>query len=1324
MGLSRIILFSLILLNSTWLCAQKEFTVKEIGTPFIRNYSPAEYGGQYQIWSIDKDSLGRMYFSVSGQLIRFDGANWETISNPDGYPMRSVFTAPNNEVYFGERNGFGHLEIDSTNSYVPRVLHSLLDAPIDKFGRVTFILNFENQVMFLSQSNLYAYSADKNSVSLIKNSGGFRSMSLIQNRLILAGSKRGLYEFKEGRLIPLPNNDELTNLKIGFVAPYSKGKLLLMSPQKGLFIYDYLNVNELNTPLRNDLIASNIYSALDIDGKYTSIGTTINGTFIIDRKGNLIQKLDKKNGLPSNTNFSQYLDDDGSLWIGTENGVSHVYLSSPMTMIGFDKGFEGSTWKIHEQNGYIYIAGQNGIFYKSPSTSWQSSNNNEYLVRLKDVDFSSWFFVTIGNDLFCATTGGLIQINKGESKFLSRKKVAFAYVLNDSSLIAIGLDEKHYFFHKKDGKWSFKNTLLGFEQYADFTYKTKEGKIWLSDSDRGLFSYSISSDYDSIISLRNYKQKHGLPAEKGIRVFPYAGAPVFATGKGVYRYDSQNDSFNKDPMFESLIGDNSVYRFREMSNGDLYHVGGSLGRAHLKKTGVKDFKIISAPFANTTAYNNEYVYSQSDSNLFIATRAGVLHYDPTKEFRSNSYQSIIASAHTTTDGDSLIFGGAGVKQNLYLAYHDNGLRFKFGSTSYDEHEKTAYAFYLKGFEETWSDWTTGAEKEYTNLTHGEYSFQVKSKNIYDEIGTTATFGFTILPPWYFTIYAYIGYFALFVLFVWSIVRLNSSRLIKEKKALEQVVTERTEEIRGQKNSIEKQAKKLQEMDHVKSRFFANISHELRTPITLINGPVEAMLKGEYGTVDKALLEGLNVVKNNGRSLSTLVNEILDLTKLEAGKLKLTENPVQLYSFMMELLAVYQEETKSRQIDLEVDFQYGKEVSLLLDELKFSKIINNLLSNAFKFIPDNGSIVLAVKEVNENLSIGIQDNGQGIHSDDITHVFERFYQSEQPESKAQGGTGIGLALSQELAKLHHGSISVASELGKGSEFTFTFPPKVIASNLTNIIDEEINVGIIKTNLEATVSKYIDIFEIDKPVLLLTEDHKEMREFIGQIVQPYFLVLEASNGIEALGILKSNRVDMIISDVMMPKMDGFELLEKIKSDESLKKISMIMLTARAAEEDKLFALTLGVDDYLTKPFSSEELLVRAKNILDNRIVRKLSESETSQASEDLPNVEVKFINDLRALIEKNISDSLLSVTYLASQVAMSERQLLRKLKNLTGFSPIQFIKEVKLQRAKKLLESNQVATVAEASYSVGIDKVDYFSSQYVSRFGKRPSESLSA
>ena len=526
-----------------------------------------------------------------------------------------------------------------------------------------------------------------------------------------------------------------------------------------------------------------------------------------------------------------------------------------------------------------------------------------------------------------------------------------------------------------------------------------------------------------------------------------------------------------------------------------------------------------------------------------------------------------------------------------------------------------------------------------------------------------------------------------------------------------------------RRKVAKTNDKLQAIDEVKSRFFANISHELRTPITLINGPIEAVIAGEYGKINTALTNQLTVVKNNGKNLLNLVNEILDLTKLEAGKLQLVENPVQIHSFLNELLAAYQSEIYDRNINFHFDYRYKKDTSISIDEVKFAKIINNLLSNAFKFTGDNSEISLCVKEENEKLIISVKDSGQGIHPDDIEHVFERFYQSAQSDTKASGGTGIGLALSQELAKLHKGSIRVSSELGLGSEFLFSFPLKEVSLDATEIVVEEFNGHIIKTNLDTAITKYVDIFEIEKPVLLLTEDHREMREFIASIVKPFFKVLEATNGLEALELLKGNTIDLIISDVMMPKMDGFELLENIKGNEKFKNISMIMLTARAAEEDKLFALTLGVDDYLTKPFSREELLARTKNILENKIVRKLAEQEMSLDLDSKNDVNTIFIKTLKILIENKIDNSLLSIPFLASELSLSERQLLRKTKILTGFTPVQFIKEIRLLKAKSLLENHQIDSVSEAAYKVGFDKVQYFSSQYINRFGKKPSDSFS-
>ncbi|MFY0605443.1 MAG: response regulator [Cyclobacteriaceae bacterium] len=510
--------------------------------------------------------------------------------------------------------------------------------------------------------------------------------------------------------------------------------------------------------------------------------------------------------------------------------------------------------------------------------------------------------------------------------------------------------------------------------------------------------------------------------------------------------------------------------------------------------------------------------------------------------------------------------------------------------------------------------------------------------------------------------------------------------------------------------------KLQALDKVKSRFFANISHELRTPITLINGPVERLVTDDQWSMPGAVRDQLQIVKNNGERLLMLVNEILDLTKLEAGKLELKENPLKLSIFMSELLAAYQNEVSSRNIQFRFENECSADLSILADEAKLAKIINNLLSNAFKFTSDGGEIIVKVAAVDEQLKIVVSDSGEGIHPDDVSRVFERFFQSGQASTKASGGTGIGLALSQELAKLHRGGIKVSSQLGKGSEFTLTIPLKEATVSIQDAVSESDEANQIVEILDQTIVKYQEVFKVEKPVLLLTEDHQEMREFVSTILSPFFEVKEASDGLQALDLLSTTKVDMIVSDVMMPRMDGFELLEKIKANDQTKNISMIMLTARAAEEDKLFALTLGVDDYLTKPFSRDELLVRARNILENRMVRERSD-------DDVSDVDSVFLNELRVMVEKHIRDSFLTVTYLASELAISERQLLRKIKAKTGLTPVQLIKEIRLHKAKKLLETSQVDSVSQAAYQVGFDQAEYFSKQFVLRFGKRPSAFIS-
>lgn len=554
-----------------------------------------------------------------------------------------------------------------------------------------------------------------------------------------------------------------------------------------------------------------------------------------------------------------------------------------------------------------------------------------------------------------------------------------------------------------------------------------------------------------------------------------------------------------------------------------------------------------------------------------------------------------------------------------LGVNESSLVFTYASNSITASDQVEYQTLLEGAEEYWSAWTIDEKKQFDRLPYGGYTFKVRARNRYGQESAGSELKFSIQTPWYLTVWAYLVYGLLLMVFIWRIVKFNTKRLEKEKRALELIVQERTQEIATRMIEVEsanvlikEQADRLQELDKVKSRFFANISHELRTPLTLINAPLESLIEsGKIG--DEEALEILGVARRNGDSLLSLVEEILDLTKLEAGKLQLIENPIRLSDFLEDTLMPYKQGFKNKSIDFNYNFEPQLDFTIQLDANHAGKIINNLLSNALKFTPAGGVISCEVRfktGISNRIEVLVSDTGEGIHPSDLPHVFDRFYQSEQPEKKAAGGTGIGLALAKELAHLFEGTITVESKLGIGSSFTFEFPYKEVTSEVVSISSNTAIKDVDKA-LRETVKRYSHKFEVGKPVLLVTEDHPEMRRFISQTLQPYFEIMQAENGKVALEVLKSERIDIVVSDVMMPVMDGFELLEAIKAEESLHEVSLIMLTARAEQEDKLFALTMGIDDYLTKPFNASEFLARVKNILENRIkiLRELKGLETN-------------------------------------------------------------------------------------------------------------------
>ncbi|WP_273276362.1 ATP-binding protein [Maribacter polysiphoniae] len=590
--------------------------------------------------------------------------------------------------------------------------------------------------------------------------------------------------------------------------------------------------------------------------------------------------------------------------------------------------------------------------------------------------------------------------------------------------------------------------------------------------------------------------------------------------------------------------------------------------------------------------------------------------------------------------------------------------------------------------------------------------------------------------------------------------ISIEKITAENQRLQNAVKQRTKELEQQatvleqanfdlKNSlkelqsknliIEEQKKALLQLDAAKTRFFANVSHELRTPLTLILSPLSTALNSPIlDDENKALI---SLAKEQANQLLGLVSEILDLTKLESGKMEVREEPTDVYQLMRRLISTFESYAKQKNINLIFEFAKNMPHGLMLDKLKVDRIFNNLISNALKFTPIDGTITVTIKDKIHDWRIEVSDNGKGIHPDDLPHLFDRFYQTNQLESPVEGGTGIGLSLAKELAEVMHGELSVNSTLGKGATFTLTLPKKEVIGYtddsmvIAPVVTNKISIDKLKINNPIQHDE-----ARNKPTILVIEDNYSLRSYLQFILSEDFDVLTAENGQEALLILEQipqgqkDTPDLIISDVMMPVMDGFKLLEALKTNENLWMIPVVMLTAKAEIEDRLTALRIGVDDYLIKPFEEAELFARIKNLLNNVKKRKNTtlkkqEANTIIASGMHPsNTSILCIPDqewlakLEEKVKSNIGDFNLSVDTLADELFISRAQFFRRVQVLTGMTPLQYIKEIRYDFARNLLETKNVRSVKAASHAIGIKKVQYFSEKYKKRFGKSPSEYL--
>lgn len=564
-------------------------------------------------------------------------------------------------------------------------------------------------------------------------------------------------------------------------------------------------------------------------------------------------------------------------------------------------------------------------------------------------------------------------------------------------------------------------------------------------------------------------------------------------------------------------------------------------------------------------------------------------------------------------------------------------------------------------------------------------------------------------------------FFLYTPFALFTVTLLITRLVRIQKV------EYEELINEQNKKLQDQSRELQKLNDIKSEFFANISHELRTPLTLVNGQLEILQMKALRPLEKE--ERVKKAMRNTRQLGQMIDDLLDLSRLELGTMKLSLQPVNLARYVNGVAASFQSLAESRGIALVIGSPKDVEdLEAMLDTRQFEKVLSNLLYNAFKFTPPGGLTSVKIEKATDQGHINVFNTGDAIPEQEIERLFDRFYQASNND--ANTGSGLGLAIAKEIVELHGGTIAAANVAG-GVLFTVTIPCSTQLPSQSEVApDDGQSREVSESDGVFEVARVIDSklpdMKSNKPVVLAVEDNMEMQAYVHEVLSDYFNLQDASNGKEALEKLITLKPDLILADVMMPEMNGFELLDKLKKSATHFDIPVMFLTALASHDDKMKGLRMGLDDYLVKPFDREELVIRATNLIHNlrrrvALARELEkEDEHENDASTVSAEDEKLIRKAQAFIESNISNKDLSVKTVAESLGMSERQLYRKTASIIGMTPGEYITEVKLQYARRLLVAGKITKLSQLTYELGYHNDSWLSSLFFQRFGKRPSD----
>jgi len=1298
----------------------------EAGLPFIQHYSPADYDALTQNWGCVQDSLGILYFANGGGVLIYNGVSWDLIELPKKSHTKCIAIDHKNRVYVGASGEFGYIEPDERGQYTYVSLSDMLPESDREFTTIWNVLSAEDGIYFRSSEAIYRWENEKLNVWKSEENE-FRFSFVVRGKFYVMHNSQGLMCMKNDRLELIPNGAFYLKKGVTVMLPFPDGKLLI-GTLKGFFIQSDTETIPFSNEAEDYLKESFPYGGIVLNDGSFAIATLNDGLVVIDQKGERKLLLDDSEYLGSLEVYSLFQDKSGILWACMGNGITKIEYPSPFTTFRHLNG-NFRAFALVRYKGDLYVGSDNGLFVLK-----QGKSGHAQFEQAFDMKDRIWDMLVFRDRLLVGGSGGIYEIKDGEKRRIPTENISkFKRSPFDENRIfltmALGFESIYF----EDGEWIREGPVMDIESDTYSILVEPSGSIWLETSEDWIWRIRFENEEKASAlespTLEKFGLEEGLPGERILLLNVNGG--VYATphqeGKLTYFYDREKGLFGVDTTLHTLFQtgnknlrlnyvdafENLLFTSYDDGGSPKNYIAWKQSDTEYEVEDLKEKRIAGQPQIVA-------LVEPEDRIIWYGGNDGVYRHDLNQKKLDNSESPALINK-VIYDTDSMLIGGPYHSARISLPYSNKSLRIAYGSSGYYDENAHLYQYHLKGFEDEWSDWTAETQKDYTNLSEGSYAFKVRSKNVFGQVSPETGFAFEILPPWHRSWWAWFLYVLIAVLFFLGVNYWRTKQLRNQNLALEAIVSERTEaiveknsELKAKTEQLRAQTDQLKELDRMKTRLFANISHEFRTPLTLIKGPIEL---AEESPEKPMPLVNLKMVRRNANRLLRLVNQLLDLSKVDAGSLKAEPSEGNTFKCLRAAASSFSSHAAQRNMDYHIKIP-TKTLWASFDRDKLEKIAFNLLSNAFKFTSDDDSVFFSASYAHGQLRMEVKDTGHGIPAEQLSKVFDRFYQVDDSFTKEKEGTGIGLSLTKELVDLMEGEIFVESELGKGTVFKVIIPLEEIKPPNKKVVTDY---SLPESDIDVPAATTKVAHRAGQKTILIIEDNVDMRDFIRQQLVEDYRIEEALDGKQGLEKAADLTPDLIITDLMMPQLDGLTLCKKLKSNIHTSHIPIIMLTAKAGIENKIEGLETGADDYLTKPFNILELQVRVKNLIDQREKLKelFSKSDYIHPNEvTVTSMDEQFLEKTLELFEERYADADFGIAEMQESLAMSKAQLHRKFKAITSQTPGELLRNFRLRRAAQILEQKG-ENVTQVAYAVGFNNLSYFAKCFKSLFGVTPS-----